>query len=90
MTALTDAACGQGGLKVPPSKFGKYAVKVSPAHIDMLERCLYDPTCADNYDDEGNPLLFADTAKRQDTLSHLADAFALTECAGCRHSKPCC
>ena len=69
---------------MPPADFGKYAVEAAtPAHLQLLDRCLTDPTCAENFDDDGNPLLYADTAKRQDTLSHLADAAVLIECACC-------
>ena len=75
----------QGDDAVPPSRFERFSSEPpSPAHLALLARCIMDPNCADNLDDEGNQLVMPDVSKRQDTLVHLHEANELIKCGtGC-------
>ena len=59
---------------MPPSKFERFSNELTPAHLAMLARCIMDPNCAENLDEEGNKLVTPDAAVWEETLTHLEDA----------------
>ena len=59
---------------MPPSEFERFSNELTPAHLALLARCIMNPDCADNLDDEGNKLVTPDAAVWKETLTHLEDA----------------
>ena len=74
----------QGDDAVPPSGFGRFSSEPpASTHLALLARCIMDPNCADNLDDEGNHLVMPDISKRQETLTHLQEANELIRRGTC-------
>ena len=74
----------QGDKAVPPSDFERFSGEpLTLAHLKMLARCISEPNCAENLDDEGNKLVTPDASVWKDTLSHLEEANKLMRCVTC-------
>jgi len=65
----------QGNNAVPPSDFERFSNEPpNLAHVAMLARCIMNPNCAENLDEEGNKLVTPNAAVWKETLTHLEDA----------------
>ena len=60
---------------MPPTKFQRFSDEPpSLAHLAVLARCISNPNCAENLDEEGNKLITPDASIWKETLMHLEDA----------------